>query len=234
MKNIIIIGAGLSGIYAATLLQTKYKVTILEARDRTGGRVLTVDGFDMGPSWIWQHQKKILHLIHENNLKLFRQYSQGLALYDTPQGVEHFTPPPSVPAARIHGGVVALIKALEDKLILDTIKLNSAVITIENEKSELFVKTTNKIYKADIVINTLPPRLAVKSIVYRPALPKDLVQKLSAVSTWMGVSVKCTIEFETPFWRHQGLSGFGFSQADQKHLYYRLDSRNLHFHTSRP
>ena len=55
MKNIIIIGAGLSGIYAATLLQKKYNVTILEARDRIGGRVLTVDGFDMGPSWVWQH-----------------------------------------------------------------------------------------------------------------------------------------------------------------------------------
>ena len=29
----------------------------------------------------------------------------------------------------------------------------------------------------------------------------------------MGSSAKCTIEFETPFWREQGLSGFGFSHV---------------------
>ena len=39
MKNIVIIGAGLSGIYAATLLQKDYNVTILEARNRIGGRL---------------------------------------------------------------------------------------------------------------------------------------------------------------------------------------------------
>ena len=211
MKNIIIIGAGLSGIYAATLLQKSHKVTILEARDRIGGRVLTVDGFDMGPSWVWQHQRNILRLIHENNLELFSQYTQGLALYDTPKGVERFTVPPSAPSARVKGGVIALIEALEKKLIFDTIKLNSTVIAIENDQNNLFVKTADKVYKADMVINTIPPRLAVCNIEYKPELPGNLIQKLSSIPTWMGASAKCTIEFETPFWRAQGLSGFGFS-----------------------
>ena len=213
MKNIVIIGAGLSGIYAATLLQKDYNITILEARNRIGGRVLTVDGFDMGPSWVWQHQKHILRLIQESGLELFSQYTQGLALYDTKNAVERFNPPPSSPSARVKGGIIALIKALEEKLILDTIKLNSPVLSIEDDKGELLVTTNDNVYKADFVINTLPPRLAIETIKYRPELPTKLVQKLSSIPTWMGNSAKCTIEFETPFWREEGLSGFGFSHV---------------------
>jgi len=213
MKNIIIIGAGLSGIYAATLLQKDFNVTILEARNRIGGRVLTIDGFDMGPSWIWQHQKYILRLVHENNLVLFPQYTQGSALYDTPKGVERFTPPPSAPSARVKGGVIVLLEALEKKLTLDTIKLNSPVLTVEEDENTLLVQTDKQEYKADIVINTLPPRLAIGSIDYSPKLPTELVDQLSKIPTWMGASAKCTIEFETPFWKEQGLSGFCFSHV---------------------
>ena len=211
MKNIIIIGAGLSGIYAAALLQKNYNVTVLEARDRIGGRVLTTDGFDMGPSWVWQHQKHILRLIHENGLELFPQYTQGLALYDTPKGVERFTPPPSAPSARLKGGVIVLLEALVQQLILDSIKLNSPVLSIEEKKNSLLLKTNDKVYEADFIINTLPPRLAIESIGYTPVLPKEIIENLSRIPTWMGNSAKCTIEFETPFWREQGLSGFAFS-----------------------
>ena len=211
MKNIIVIGAGLSGIYAATLLQKHYNVTILEARERIGGRVFTVDGFDMGPSWVWQHQKNILALIQENHLEIFAQYTQGEALYDTPSKVERFTPPPSPPSARLKGGVIALVEALEKKLILDTIKLNEAVISIENSANGIIVNTVKSSYQADLVINTLPPRLAASSINYTPALPQNVLQTLSQTPTWMGGSAKCTIVFKTAFWRAQGLSGFGFS-----------------------
>lgn len=213
MKNIVIIGAGLSGLYAATLLQKNYNVTVLEARDRIGGRVLTVDGFDMGPSWVWSHQHHILQLIQENNLELFAQHTQGLALYDTPNGVERFSPPPSAPSGRIKGGIIALLHALEEKLTLDTIKLNSAVISIEKASDHLLLKTDNHEYQADILLNTLPPRLAVESIKYTPELPADLIQNFSNIPTWMGNSAKCTIEFERPFWRQKGLSGFGFSHV---------------------
>lgn len=213
MKNIVIIGAGLSGLYAATLLQAHFKVTLLEARERTGGRILSIEGFDMGPSWVWSHQHHILQLIQENNLQLFAQYTEGLALYDTPKGIEAFTPPPSAPAGRIRGGISTLIKALEQKLLPNTMKLNAPVTHIEKSGDEIIVRTDRKTYKADIVLNTLPPRLAVESITYRPLLPAELIQELSALPTWMGNAAKCTIEFETAFWRKHGLSGFAFSHV---------------------
>ncbi len=213
MKNIVIIGAGLSGIYAATLLQQHCNVTILEARDRIGGRIHTVDGFDMGPSWVWPHQKHMLRLIRENNLELFTQYTKGLALYDTPQGVEMFNPPPSPPSGRIKGGIAALLKALEHKLAGNTIILNSPVTGIEKSTDHLLVHTKETTYNADIVLNTLPPRLAAASLEYKPKLPADITKTLSNIPTWMGNAAKCTVEFETPFWREKGLSGFGFSHV---------------------
>jgi polyamine oxidase len=53
----IVIGAGVSGLKAAVDLATKgYAVTVLEARDRLGGRVHTVDSgvgpIEMGAQWI--------------------------------------------------------------------------------------------------------------------------------------------------------------------------------------
>ena len=54
----IIIGGGLSGIYAAYLLSQRNKsFVVLEARERIGGRILSPEyqGFfsDLGPSWYW-------------------------------------------------------------------------------------------------------------------------------------------------------------------------------------
>ena len=58
MKKVIVIGAGFSGLSAATELATKgYEVQIVEKNDHAGGRarVFQSDGFtfDMGPSWYW-------------------------------------------------------------------------------------------------------------------------------------------------------------------------------------
>jgi len=57
-RTAIVIGAGISGLAAAQALQAKgLEVTVLEARDRIGGRVWTSTKWpdvpvDMGASWI--------------------------------------------------------------------------------------------------------------------------------------------------------------------------------------
>jgi monoamine oxidase len=43
-QKVVIIGAGISGLYLAYLLEEKFDVTILEARDRVGGRIYSIYG----------------------------------------------------------------------------------------------------------------------------------------------------------------------------------------------
>jgi monoamine oxidase len=76
----IIIGGGLSGIYAAFLLAAKKKsFVLLEARSRVGGRILCPEhkGFftDLGPSWYWPMiNPKVNALIQTLGLKGYPQF----------------------------------------------------------------------------------------------------------------------------------------------------------------
>jgi len=211
-KKLLIIGAGLSGLYSAVLLQDTYDVTIIEARDCTGGRIMGIDGHDMGPSWVWPHQKNILQLIETLGLELFSQYTEGLASYDAPDGVQRFTAPSSAPSYRIKGGISQMVMALE-KQLKKPVNLNEKVLSLTQSNEMIVVKTATKTYEADKVISTLPPRLAVESIEYFPALPAALQTQLQNIPTWMGYSAKCVIEYPDAFWREEGLSGFAVSHV---------------------
>ena len=51
--DVIVIGAGIAGCAAARALTAKgASVIVIEARDRIGGRIWSVDGFDHGAHWI--------------------------------------------------------------------------------------------------------------------------------------------------------------------------------------
>lgn len=46
-QKLVIVGAGLSGLYLANALEEHYDITILEARNRLGGRICSIEGHDM-------------------------------------------------------------------------------------------------------------------------------------------------------------------------------------------
>lgn len=213
MKRLAIIGAGLSGLYAAYTLKDRFDITVFEARGRLGGRVHTVDGFDMGPSWVWAHQQKILSLIRSLGLELFAQHEKGLALYETPQGVQRFQPPPSSPSGRVKGGVKRLIDALARTLNPESIHLNEPVLALCCRDVGIDLETAEGTYRFDYVLSTLPPRVAASAMTYDPPLAAHLRSQLEQTPTWMGHSAKCVMEFATPFWREMGLSGFCFSHC---------------------
>jgi len=86
MVEVAIVGAGLSGLALAVALQAEgRRVAVLEARDRPGGRVLSEVGYDLGPAWIWPHNRRMLALIDDLGLRRFPQHSSASPL-DSAEG----------------------------------------------------------------------------------------------------------------------------------------------------
>ena len=209
-KNLTIVGAGLSGLYAAYLLQDKYNITILEARDRTGGRIVSIDGLDLGPSWVWSHHKNILKLIQDLKLELIQQNNSGDALYDDRNTPQRFAGQETAPSFRVKGGMSKIIEKLKEKL---NVKINfiEVVAKVEYINELLTIKTNKDTYQSHKIIFTIPPRLITQDITFNPKLELQTENRLNNIATWMGHTAKAAISFEKDFWKEKGLSGFIFS-----------------------
>ena len=88
----LIIGGGISGLYAATLLLERgSSCLLLEARPHLGGRVRTelCDGhpLDLGPSWFWPDlNPRLSTLVDKLGLSHYPQFLEGDALLEDQDG----------------------------------------------------------------------------------------------------------------------------------------------------
>src|SRR5258708_37016803 len=88
--SVLVLGAGLAGLSAGYYLKKRhYNVTVLEARNRVGGRVdtRTIEGqpaltVEMGGEWIGAHHHHIRGLCRELHLKLVNHRLKMSLLYD--------------------------------------------------------------------------------------------------------------------------------------------------------
>ena len=83
--DVAIVGGGLSGLSAARRLRAGGRsVTVLEARERVGGKMRTdtVDGHraDLGAHWIGPTQDRIAALARELGVRVERQHLEGKAV----------------------------------------------------------------------------------------------------------------------------------------------------------
>ena len=90
----------------------------------------------------------------------------------------------------------------------DVVSLDSAVTRIVQKDGHAVVHTARGPVRAEHVIVACPPPL-VLDIDWHPQLPAQRRQLLRDLE--MGQLMKCDAIYETPFWRKDGLSGFGIS-----------------------
>ena len=230
--RIAIVGAGLSGLYAAYLLERQgiRDYVLLEARDALGGRIASITGsgqrtsdttdaidrFDLGPTWFWPAYQRELHrLVNDLGLERFEQFETGDMVVERspdepPVRMRGYVNSPA--SMRLIGGMSALIDALSR--VLDSARiitgqtvrrLRGAPTHIELDSEDASGRVTT--WRAAHLLLALPPRLAESTIAFEPALPQALAQQWRATATWMAPHAKYIAIYDNAFWRESGLSG---------------------------
>jgi monoamine oxidase len=184
MENVIIIGAGLSGLTIAFNLKKKnISFKILEAQNRLGGRIETIHGIlntpmDLGATWFNDIHVNLMTLINELEIEYFYQHSEGKAIFQT----KSFEPPQVfyVPNSeqssyRIIGGTFAIIDKLQSIIGKENIFLNTVIAKIiDNGEFITIVDSNGNQYESKSVISTIPVQLLVDKIEFVPNLTNQM------------------------------------------------------------
>lgn len=223
--QVAVVGGGLAGLCAARLLHAAdVEFVLVEARDRLGGRILTVgdasqpskDGFDLGPSWYWPRMQPVLAaLVAELGLPTFEQNSDGDVIFER---MSRETPQRYRPSAqdqqsfRLVGGTDALVRAVARDLPREQILLSApvAAMALGRDGVELTITPadgTEETLAAAQVIAAVPPRLLEATASFMPEQEAATARRWRDTPTWMAPHAKFFALYDRPFWRDAGLSG---------------------------
>lgn len=221
-SNIVIIGAGLTGLTLGYYLNNEgLNISIIEARERLGGRIQTIHHKDsppieLGATWVGKQHTEVIKLFKELGIELFKQELGNYAIYEpnstSPAQVVQL-PPNDDPSFRIKGGSDSLINSLATFQQPDSLYTNQQVKSIIKEENHLLITTNKQKFKAKVVVSTLPPHLLINTIKITPDLDHDLISVAQNTHTWMGESIKVALTFKYPFWKEDGTSGTIFSNV---------------------
>ncbi|NQX10184.1 FAD-dependent oxidoreductase [Microbacteriaceae bacterium VKM Ac-2855] len=89
--DVVIVGAGVTGLTIATELQSAgYETVVVEARDRIGGRLRTetIDGarLELGGQWVSPDQTALLQTLEHLGLSTYPRYREGESVYVDAEG----------------------------------------------------------------------------------------------------------------------------------------------------
>ena len=229
MYDVAIVGAGLSGLALAEMLEARgQSVLVLEARERLGGRILTeIDpdsglAVDLGPAWFWPHRQPLIAALAQRlEIPSFTQRDDGanLSLADVDKGPEG-TPPARIHdgAHRLIGGMAQLTKALAARLSHTETRLGHVVQAVLDEGDHVRLSWSSGEETGETLarycVMALPPRL-VGSLTFSPQLDRATLSALQHTQTWMAASAKAGMTCASPVWREAGLSGSAFVTHEQ-------------------
>ncbi|MEI7599136.1 MAG: FAD-dependent oxidoreductase [Aestuariivirga sp.] len=226
--TVAIVGGGLSGLYAARLLQdAEVDFELFEARQRFGGRILSVGAtgepstgdFDLGPSWFWPGMHpRMARVVDGLGLDSFPQYSIGDVLVERsrlgePQRFPTIRQEPQ--SMRLKGGTSAIVAALVNGCPPERLHLGASVtrLALRDDGVVLYLKTDEGDHEgfARYVILAAPPRLLASAITFDPILEPGTRERWQRAATWMAPHAKFFALYDEPFWREAGLSGMAQS-----------------------
>lgn len=222
--RVAIIGGGLSGLYAAALLEQRgvKDYLLFEARDTFGGRILSLptasatERYDLGATWFWPTMNRDLaKLIAQLGLETFEQFEAGDTLIENsrstpPARVNGY--PSTLPSLRVAGGMEALTDTIRGRLTGGNLFPGYRVRSLRHLGNGIEVEAQDTLgtvirYLVGHVLLGLPPRLAATTIEFNPTLPESIEQQWRQCGTWMAPHAKYVAVFDEPFWRQEGLSG---------------------------
>ncbi len=230
--KVLIAGAGLSGLYTAYQCHLHgIDYQLVEARPRLGGRVFSFQenqnkydcyapAIDLGPSWFWPGQHRMLALVDELGLtgQMFLQQDEGLSLYEDQygnihRGVEGFS---MTGAYRLNGGMQAVTAGLGARLAKEKVWVDASLVNInlEGDVINAVVNHQEQLQRVECeyIILAMPPRIAINTIQFNPEFSQERQKTLSEIVTWMAGQAKMVCLYDHAFWKKQGFSGDVISQ----------------------
>lgn len=122
--DVVIVGAGLSGLCAARKLVAQgATVTVVEARERVGGRTRTErigqGDFDLGGQWIGPGQERLWALVNELGIQTFPTFERGKKVLEIEGGLSTYKrsiPSLSIPNLIQMQGALSYLKRVRKQI----------------------------------------------------------------------------------------------------------------------
>ena len=217
--RIVVVGAGMSGLVAAyELSRAGHEVTVLEARARVGGRVLTVRSpfasghfAEAGAARIPPEHDLVLGYARHFGLETDRFYPEDGLFLRFENGARTTVPPSSFLSewpdfVKIRGGSDRLPAAFAAELGSRVVTASPVTEIVAGHAARTSTGD-GRSYESDRVLVTVPVPL-LSGIRFSPALSPAKTEAMNGGFRYQSAT-RVFVRFRMRFWEGEGLNGWG-------------------------